>query len=132
MKHPLGDTYVGESAGSDGWTALLGEREKRHKYGRSGTGVCEFVPLSHETYGRVGPAAMKFLDRIARTAAGAGNISKRAFLENAMRRLSTTLCRGIAVQARASAPLRARHLRRAVLPGLLQPTDELLPQTGEV
>ena len=63
----------------------------------------------------------------SRRAAGAGNISKRAILENAMRRLSTTVCCSIAVQARASAPVRVQHLKRAVLPGLLQPTDELLP-----
>jgi len=38
---------------------------------------------------------MKFLDRFARTAAGAGNVCKRAFLENAMRRLSTTLVEAV-------------------------------------
>jgi len=44
MTHPLGDTYVGAFAGSDGWTALLGELEKRSKYDRSGTGICELSP----------------------------------------------------------------------------------------
>lgn len=48
--------------------------------------------------------------------------------------LSLTLCLVIADQARASEPLRAWHLKRAVLrlPILLQLTDEFLPQTGEV
>lgn len=56
--------------------------------------ACGFVPLSHETYKLGDLAAMKFLDKVAWTATGAGNISKRGFLENAMRRLSKTLCRG--------------------------------------
>eukprot|EP00892_Ulva_mutabilis_P005781 jgi/Ulvmu1/3575/UM168_0007.1 len=30
------------------------EDRKRDKYGRSGTGACRFVSLSHETFGRVG------------------------------------------------------------------------------
>lgn len=47
-----------------------------------------------------------------------------------MRWLSTQLRCGLAVQARTSAPLGAQVLRRAVWPGFVQPTDELLPQTG--
>lgn len=51
-----------------------------------------------------------------------------------MRMLCTKLymCRGIAVQASASAALRAHLLKPAVLLCLLQLTDELLPQAGEV
>ena len=45
--------------------------------------------------------------------------------ENAMRDLSTTLCRGIARQDLASAPLRARLDGRPVLPGRPVPTDGL-------
>lgn len=77
---------------SRGWPATLGESDKWNKFYRNPMGVREFVPLSHKTYGRVGPAAMKFLDTGARTAAGAGDISESAFLDNAMRRLFTTLC----------------------------------------
>ena len=51
--------------------------------------------------------------------------AKKIFMENAMRDLSTTLCRGIARQVLASAPLRARLDGRPVLPGRPVPTDGL-------
>ena len=44
------------------------------------------------------------------------SVSKKIFMENAMRDLSTTLCRGIARQVLASAPLRARLDGQPVLP----------------
>lgn len=66
-------------------------------------GHLKFFRLSHKMYARVGPAAMKLPDTDARAVAG-GSISIRAFVENAMCRLSAMLCHGIAVQARAAAP----------------------------
>lgn len=48
----------------------------------SDTGVCEFVPLAHETYGLVGLAATKFIGRVTHTVAGEDSTSKSAFLEN--------------------------------------------------
>ena len=50
-------------------------------------------------------------------AASSGAASKMMFKENAMRSLSTTVCRGIARQVLASAPLRARLDGQPVLPG---------------
>lgn len=58
------------------------------------------VPLSHETFGRVGPAAYPFLARVAKLGAGfgypiavgTGAAGRRLFLENATRDTSTTLC----------------------------------------
>ena len=50
---------------------------------------------------------------------------KKIFMENAMRDLSTTLCRGIARQVFASAPVGARLDGRPVLPGRPVPTDGL-------
>ena len=130
VAHPLAREYVQAAAMEDGATALRAEARKRTKYGRTGTGVCEFVPLAHETYGRVGPAGFKFLNTLAGVAAGARSVSKRVFMANAMRRLSTALCRGVAIQVRAAAPLRARLLDRPVLVGLAQATDELHLGTG--
>ena len=79
---------------------------KRDKYGRTGTGACRFVPLSHETYGRAGPPAFALLHELAEFAASTGAVPKKIFMKNAMRDLSTTLCRGIARQVLAvtSAP----------------------------
>ena len=115
----------------DGAAAAAADRRKRDKYGRTGTGACTFVPLSHETYGRVGPAAFAFLNKVADVAAGSGALSRRVFLENAMRDLSTTMCRAVARQVRASAPVQARHTGKAVLVGLAVPTDDLPPLVSQ-
>ena len=50
---------------------------KRDKYSRAGAGACRFVPLSHETFGRAGPAAFALLNEIAEFAAGSGAVCKR-------------------------------------------------------
>ena len=57
------------------------------------------------------------LHELAEFAPSTGAVSKKIFMENVMRDLSTTLCRGIARQVLASAPLRARLDRLPVLPG---------------
>ena len=54
-----------------------------------------------------------------------GQFLTHTFMENAMRDLSMTLCRGIARQVLASAPLRARPDGRPVLPGRPVSTDGL-------
>ena len=87
---------------------------------RTGAGACCFVPLS-----RAGLEAFA-LNEIAEYAAGIGSDSKKLFVENAMRDLTTTLCRGAARQVMASMPLQARMDGRAVIPGLSVPTDGLL------
>ena len=84
-----------------------------------------FVPLSHETYGRAGPEAFALLNEIAEYAAGIGSVSKKLFMENAMRDLSTTLCGGVARRVIASMSRQARMDGRAVLPGLPVPADGL-------
>ena len=52
------------------------------------------------------------------------------FLENAMRDLTTTLCRGVTMQVRATVTLRARLNGHAVAAGLPVPTDDLIPVAG--
>ena len=68
---------------------------KWDKYSCTSTGACRFVTLSHETFGRAGPEAFALINEVAVFAASSGVVSKRAFLESAMRDLSTSLCRGI-------------------------------------
>ena len=52
------------------------------------------------------------------------------FSENAVRDLSTTLCRGITRQVLATVPLRARLNGRPVVTGLPVPTDDLIAVAG--
>ena len=70
------------------------------------------------------------LNEIAEFAAGSGVVSKRILLENAMRDLSTTLCRRITRQVLATVPLRVRLNGRPVVAGLPVPTDDLVPVAG--
>ena len=100
------------------------------KYERTGTGACAFVPLAHETFGRAGPAAFAFLNKIADAASSSGAVSRRVFLHHAMRDLSTTLYRAVARQVRAFVV--ARLMGKPVLAGLAVPTDDLLPLTGHL
>ena len=67
----------------------------------------------------------KYAAKIAEYTAGIGSVSKKLFMENAMRDLSITLCRGVARQAIASMQLQARMDGKAVLPGLRVPTHVL-------
>ena len=130
VTHPLSSSAVASSARRGGEAAKRAEDAKYRKYGRSGTGACGFVPLAHETYGRTGQAAFLFLSKLATVAASSGSVCRRTFLQGAMRDLSTTLCRAVARQVRASAPVVARLVGKPVLAGLSVPTDDLLPLTG--
>ena len=123
MTHPFASSSVAAAAWGTGVSAKAKDALKRDKFGHTGTGDCRFVPLSHETYGRAGPAAFALLHELAEFASSTGGISKKVFMEHAMCGLSTTLCRGIARQVLASAPLQARLDVRPVLPGRPVPTD---------
>ena len=100
--HPLVASAVKAAARDTGATAEGKDSLKRDKYSLTGTGACRFVPLSHETFGRAGPAAFALLNEIAEFVASSGVVSERIFLENAMHDLSTTLCRGITRQVLAT------------------------------
>jgi hypothetical protein len=58
MVHPAAATYVRQASGTMGEAVVAGDAEQRAMYGGGG----EFVPLSTESYGRLGIPAMKFLD----------------------------------------------------------------------
>ena len=125
VTHRLATSAVVAAAWTTGATAEAKDVLKRNKYSCTGTGACRFVLLSHEMYGHAGPEAFALLNEIAEYAACIGSVSKKLFMENAMRDLSTTLCRGVARQVIASMPSQARMDGRAVLPGLPVPTDGL-------
>ena len=94
MSHPLAASAVTAAARDTGATAKGKDSLKRDTYSQTGADACRFVPLSHETFGRAGPEAFALLNEIVEFAASSGVVSKRIFLENAMRDLSTTLCEG--------------------------------------
>ena len=69
-------------------------------------------------------------DNQSTSPASSGVVPKTAFLENAMRDLSTTLCRGITRHVLAKVPLRARLNGRPVVAGLPVPADDIVPVAG--
>ena len=125
VTHPLASSAVAAAAWVTGVSAKAKDALRRGKYGRTGTGACRFVSLSHETYGRAGPPACTLLHELAEFAASTGAVSEKIFMENAMRDLSKTICFRIAQQVLASAPLRARLYGQPVLPGRPVSTDGL-------
>ena len=71
-----------------------------------------------------------FLARVAKVATATGAAGQRLCLENALRDISTTLCRAVARQICAAAPVQARFAGKTVLVGLAVPTNELFPLVG--
>ena len=94
-------------------------------------GARRFVPLSHEMFGCAGPAGFALLNDVPEFAESSGVVSNSIFLENAMRDMSTTLCRGIRRQVLATVPRRARLNGHLVVAGLPVPPDDLIPFAGE-
>ena len=125
VAHPLASSVVAAAAWGTGVFAEATDALKRDKYGRTGTGACCRGPLSHETYCRAGPAAFALLHELADFTALTGAVSQNILMQNAMRELSTTLCRGVERQVFASAPLRTRLAGLAVLPGRQSSTNGL-------
>ena len=116
VTHPLASSAVAAAAWGTGVSAEAKDALKRDQYGRTDKGACRFFPLFHETYGLAGPPAFVLPHELAEFAASTGAVSKKVFMENAMRNLSTTLYLGIARQVPASAPLRALLHGRPVVP----------------
>ena len=125
LAHPHASSAVAAAAWGTRVSAETKDALKQDKYGRTGTGACRFVPLSHETYGRAGPPVFALFHELAEFAASTGAVSQKIVMENAMRDPSATLCRDIARQVLASAPLRARLDGRPVLPGRPVASDGL-------
>ena len=82
------------------------------------------VPLSHESYGRLGQPASQLLNELAILASSSGAVGKAQFVESALRELSVTLCRGNHRIVAAYAALNARMTGRALIPGLPVPTAD--------
>ena len=68
--------------------------QKYRNYSRAGSFVYRMVPLSHESYGRLGQPASQLLNKLAVLASSSGALVKAQSVESALRKLSVTLCRG--------------------------------------
>jgi hypothetical protein len=122
--HPGADTYVRAAASTAGSAAKTRDAQKYAKYNRAGSAVYRMVPLSHESYGRLGQPASKFLNELANLASSSGAEEKSRFVESALQELSVSLARANHRLVAAYAALNARISGCALLPGLPVPTAD--------
>ena len=92
--HPGADTCVRAAAATVGSAAKLWDDEKHAKYNRSGSAVYTLAPFSHESYGRLGQPASRFLNELANLASSTGVVEKSSFIDSALQELFVFLCRG--------------------------------------
>ena len=104
---------------------LHGREAKRNRYQNDDPNGYAFVPLSVETYGRMGKPAMEFLNTLATIASTEGSVDKDLFMTNALKELSIGLCRGNGVMYRRGVTALARVTGTALMMGLPVATAEV-------
>ena len=94
MTHCYAETYVVTAATTAGSAAETRAAKKVAKYALREPGGYDFTPLVVESYGRQCSATHTLLNLLGRLAADSGRVSKGAWVEGALRRLSIALCKG--------------------------------------
>jgi hypothetical protein len=110
-----------------GFAAAARDASKRRAY-RQVSSALPFVPMSVESFGRLGAPALTLLGDLADQAVQAGGpgLSRAAFISGALRELSVALCRGNASLCRSGAYVATRAAGRAPMRGLAQPSAEVV------
>jgi hypothetical protein len=122
--HPAAPTYRQAASRDAGAAAAHRDRSKREQYERADPQGYAFIPLSVESYGRLGKPAMELLNTLA-TKAGGSEEFKGCFVTNALRELSVALCKGNAVLYRRGLNMLAKKSGRHFVPGLDVPTADV-------
>jgi len=123
--HPAGASYVKGAARQPGKAAAQRDAEKIAKYASADPNGYTFIPLSMESFGRLGKPAMQLLNRLATTAADSGAVRKDTFVGGALRELSVGLAKGNACLFRHFLHNLARNNGAAFVPGADVPYDVL-------
>ena len=119
--NPSAATYRREAARTAGSAASVRDAKKWEAYRAYDPDAYDFVPLSHESYGRLGKPAMAHLNKLAEVAARCGEVSHGAFVTNALRRLSVALCKGNACILRMGVQALVGSAGRAAMHACVQP-----------
>ena len=91
--HPAAPSHARRASCVDGAAATERDDFKRRKY--AGNGCAEaFIPLSVETYGRLGKPAIRLVRTLAAAASVGGLLSRSAFCAAAYTELSVALVKG--------------------------------------
>jgi hypothetical protein len=94
--HPAAPSFVAAAAATTMGAAARNQNAfKRTHYARRGLGGgYELLPVSVESFGRLGAPAYALLGRVADVAADGGGVSKAAFMESALQEMGVTLAKG--------------------------------------
>lgn len=122
--HPAASSYL-QAARTVGGAAAVRDAAKTVRYESIDPNGYTFVPISVETFGRLGKPAMELINKLAATAAAGGAVEKSAFMANALRELSVGLCRGNGVLYRSSLGVLARASGSAFMAGMTVPTSDV-------
>ena len=125
MVHPAAQTYVRSAAAADGSAAATRDQMRRNRYQVADPDGYAFVPMSFETYGRMGKPAMQLLNTLVDVAAAGGSVDRDAFMRTALRELSIGLCRGNGVLYKRGVTVLARVTGTSFLAGLPAATAEV-------
>jgi hypothetical protein len=125
--HPGASTYCAVAAKTDGGAAAQRDADKTALYQGCGAGCYRFVPLTVETFGRLGKPLMKLVTDVSDQATqhGNGTFACEQFVTGVFRELSVCLCHRNASLERAVAGCSARFSGGTYSPGLDQPTAEV-------
>ena len=94
LTHCCADTYVEAAATTAGSAAEVHAAQKVARYALRKPGGYNFTPLVVESYGRQCTATHTLLNLLGHLAADRGRVTKGAWVEGALRRLSVALCKG--------------------------------------
>ena len=103
--------------------AAVRDRAKCAQYEKSDLLGYAFVPLSTETFSRLGKPAMALLNKLAECAAASGVVFKYGFVVNSLHELSVGLCTGNCVLYKRSLYALARVSGNAFHAGADIPTS---------
>jgi hypothetical protein len=107
--HPAAASFAGGAARTPGFAATARDASKRRAY-RQASSALPFVPMSAESFGRLGALALTLLGDLADQAMQAGGfgLSRAAFILGVLRELSVALFRGNASLCRSGAYVATR------------------------
>jgi hypothetical protein len=125
--HPGASSFRRAAANSAGAAAALRDEQKRRQYRLQGSTGYLFVPLTLETYGRLGKPLMSLLGDVGQLAAdrGQGLFTKQQFVQGVLRELSVCLCRYNAMLERGVAGFFVKASGFAIKHGLTRPTADV-------
>jgi hypothetical protein len=125
--HPASGSCARAAARLPGWVAARRDAAKERPYRRVSSDL-PFVPLSVESFGRLGALALSLLRSLADhvVQAGGPGLSRDAFISGALRELGVALCRGNASLGRSGLYNLTRVSGRAPLRGLSCPSAEVV------